>query len=63
MNEHELDTVYTQLCRTMTTVGESDSLLFLARFAMLAIDRIGDAAAAQQLIEQAAEGLPETVRS
>ncbi|HRO61258.1 MAG TPA: hypothetical protein PK177_19190 [Burkholderiaceae bacterium] len=63
MNERELDAVYTHLCKTMTRVGESDAQLFLARFAMLAIDRIGDAAVSQQLIDQAGKGLPEAVRS
>ena len=63
MNERELDTVYTHLCKTMTSIGEADAQLFLARFAMLAIDRIGDAAVAQHLIDQAGKGLPEALRN
>lgn len=57
MTASELDTVYTGLCRTMTRLGESNAPLFLARFALLAIDRIGDAQVAQQLIAAAAEGM------
>lgn len=57
MTDTELDTVYTQLCKTMTAVGEDDAPLFLARFALLAINRIGDPATALQLVEQASEGM------
>jgi len=37
MIESELDSVYTQLCKTMTNIGETQSSLFLARFALLAV--------------------------
>ena len=57
MTDTELDAVYTRLCKTMTQVGEPAAPLFLARFALLAIDRIGDAEAAQRLIDAAAEDL------
>ena len=57
MTDTELDAVYTRLCKTMTQVGEPGAPLFLARFALLAIDRIGDAEAAQHLIDAAAEDL------
>lgn len=57
MTDSELDAVYTRLCKTMTQLGEDKAPLFLARFAMLAIDRLGDAAVAQQLIDAAAEDL------
>jgi hypothetical protein len=57
MTAAELDTVYTRLCQTMTQLGESNASLFLARFALLAIDRIGDADAAQQLVAAAAEDI------
>ena len=40
MTDTELDAVYTHLCKTMTQLGESQAPLFLARFALLAIDRI-----------------------
>lgn len=57
MTDSELDVVYTQLCKTMTQLGEPIAPLFLARFALLAVARIGDAAAARQLIVEAAEDL------
>ncbi len=57
MTDSELDSVYTRLCRTMTQLGEANAPLFLARFALLAIERIGDGQAAQRLIDAAAEDL------
>jgi hypothetical protein len=51
----ELDAVYTSLCKTMTRVGEPASPLFLARFALLAMERIGDIAVIEALIADAAE--------
>lgn len=57
MTDSELDAVYTRLCKTMTQLGEPNTPLFLARFALLAIDRIGDGEAAQRLIDAAAEDL------
>ena len=59
MSDSELDAVYTHLCKTMTRLGEGAAPLFLARFALLAIDRIGDAGAAQRLIDEASDGMPE----
>lgn len=53
MTDSELDIVYTQLCKTMTELGEAHAPLFLARFALLAIDRIGDADAALRLVTDA----------
>ena len=63
MNDSELDTVYTRLCKTMTEVGESNASLFLARFAMLAITRLDNTGAALQLIEQAHEGMTDDRRA
>jgi hypothetical protein len=57
MTDSELDAVYTRLCKTMTQLGEDNAQLFLARFAMLAIDRLGDSAVALQLIDAAAEDM------
>jgi hypothetical protein len=54
MTEAELDTAYTHLCRTMTGLGEARASLFLARFALLAMVRIGDPAALQRLTDSAA---------
>ena len=60
MTDTELDAVYTRLCTTMTQLGEPVAPLFLARFALLAIDCIGDADAAQRLIDAAAEDIAPT---
>lgn len=57
MTESELDNIYTQLCRTMTDLGEARAPLFLARLALLAINEIDDAVAAQRLIADASEGI------
>ena len=57
MIESELDSVYTQLCKTMTNIGETQSSLFLARFALLAVAEIGDAATVQRLIADASEAM------
>ena len=57
MTDSELDTVYTQLCKTMTELGEAHAPLFLARFALLAIDRIGDADAVMHHVADAREGM------
>jgi hypothetical protein len=59
MTDSELDIVYTRLCKTMTELGEVHSPLFLARFALLAIDRIGDPDTALQLVDDARDGLAE----
>jgi hypothetical protein len=58
MTDTQLDAVYTQLCMTMTQLGEANAPLFLARFALLAVERIDDAPAALRLIEAAADALP-----
>ena len=60
ITDSERDTVYTNLCHTMTRIGETQAPLFLARFALLAIEAIGDAAVAERLIAEAGGGLPET---
>jgi hypothetical protein len=57
MTPAELDTVYTHLCQTMTTIGKPQSDLFLARLALLALDRLGDSQTAQQLIDAAAQDM------
>ena len=57
MNDLELDAAYTSLCKTMAGLGEPNAPLFLARFALLAIERIGDAEAVRRLIDAAAEDL------
>ncbi|MDR6382231.1 hypothetical protein [Paraburkholderia caribensis] len=57
MTDAELDTVYTRLCRTMTQVGEANAPMFLARFALLGIERIDDADVSLKLIEAAGDGI------
>lgn len=57
MTDAERDILYTDLCRTMTRIGETDASLFLARFALLAI---GDATTVARLIADAGDGLPDT---
>jgi len=54
MTEAELDAAYTHLCKTMTELGEARAPLFLARFALLAMVRIGDVAVVQGLTAAAA---------
>lgn len=56
MTDAELDTVYTRLCKTMTQVGEANAPMFLARFALLAIEKIGDADVSLKLIDAASDG-------
>ena len=56
MNDSELDAVYTRLCKTMTELGADRSPLFLARFALLAIVELNDAALATRLVDAAAAG-------
>ena len=58
MTDSELDVVYTELCLTMTRLGQANATLYLARFALLAMTRIGDAAAVKELLEAAAQDLP-----
>jgi hypothetical protein len=57
MTDSELDAVYMQLCKTMTDLGEANAPLFLARFALLAVERIGNAQAALSLIDAAREDM------
>ncbi len=54
MTEAELDIAYTHLCKTMTELGEVRAPLFLARFALLAMVRLGDAAVVQEMTDAAA---------
>jgi hypothetical protein len=57
LSEADLDTSYTELCHTMTSLGEAQAQLFLARFALLALSRLDKATQAQALIDAAAQGL------
>jgi hypothetical protein len=57
MTDAELDVVYTRLCKTMTQLGEASAPLFLARFALLAIQKIDDADASLRLIDAAGDDI------
>jgi hypothetical protein len=57
MTDSELDAVYTRLCTTLTQLGEPLAALYLARFALLAMTRLGDPVLVNQLIDAAAAGL------
>lgn len=57
LTPERLDQLYSQLCATMTQLGEAQAPLYLARFALLAIVRIGDDAVIRQMLADAAEGL------
>jgi hypothetical protein len=57
MTDPDLDAAYTQLCRTLTTAGQAQAPLVLARFALLAMTHINDRAAIERMIADAAEGL------
>lgn len=57
MNDSELDAVYTRLCRTMTELGADRAPLFLARFALLAIEQLGDPVAVMRIVDDAAAGI------
>lgn len=59
MTDAELDVVYTRLCKTMTQLGEAHAPLFLARFALLAIEQVDDPAVSLSLIDAASEGMKE----
>ena len=62
MTDSELDAVYTHLCKTMTELGEANGPLFLARFALLAIERIGNAQACLGLVDAAGENVAASVQ-
>lgn len=57
MNERELDAAYTLLARTLSDLGEAQTPLMLARLAVLALARAPDAASAERLVRDAADGL------
>ncbi len=57
MTDAELDAAYSLLCRTMTDLGEPNTPLFLARFALLAITEIGDPTTIARMIDDAARDI------
>jgi hypothetical protein len=59
LSELELDSVYTQFCKTMTAIGEDRARLFLARFALLSMCAISEAGLIERLINDAAADFPD----
>ena len=53
MTDSDLDVVYTTLCKTLTTEGEAQAPLYLARLALLCMTELNDAQRALSLIEAA----------
>ena len=60
LSDSDLDAVYTDFCKTMTLVGEANSQQFLARFALLAMTRIGNREVISDLIAAAADDVATT---
>jgi hypothetical protein len=50
MSEEELDVLYTQTCRALTSAGPERSELFLARLALLLMNEVGDFGRVQSAI-------------
>lgn len=55
LSDSDLDAVYTDFCKTMTLVGGANSQQFLARFALLAMTRIGNREVISDLIAAASD--------
>jgi hypothetical protein len=65
MSEEDLDVLYTQTCRALTSVGPERSELFLARLALLLMHEVGDFERVQAAIAAAGATLdtPSVARS
>jgi hypothetical protein len=53
MTDHDLDLVYTTLCKTLTKEGEAQAPLYLARFALLCMTELDNPQRALALIDAA----------
>ena len=53
MTDSDLDLVYTTLCKTLTTEGETQAPLYLARLALLCLTGLDDSQRALSLIDAA----------
>ncbi|MFM0598455.1 MULTISPECIES: hypothetical protein [Paraburkholderia] len=53
MTDSDLDLVYTTLCKTLTTEGEAQASLYLARLTLLCMTELDDPQRALALIEAA----------
>ena len=60
MTDSELDDVYTALCEALSATGEAGAMALLARFALLAMVEIDDAARIRPVIEAAAGRPPQS---
>ncbi len=60
LSDSDLDAVYTDFCKTMTRLGEASAQQFLARFALLAMTRIGNREIVSNLIAAAAADVTTT---
>jgi hypothetical protein len=57
MSEEELDVLYTQTCRALTSVGPEHSELFFARLTLLLMHEVGDFERVRAAIAAASETL------
>ena len=55
MTESELDSIYGELCRALSEVGQAGAPLLLARFALLAIGEIDSSERVRALLMGARE--------
>jgi hypothetical protein len=53
ISESELDSLYGELCRAITEVGEARAPLLLARFSLLAMGEIADAERVRYILTSA----------
>lgn len=57
LSADDLDAVYSDFCHTMSRLGQAQAPLFMARFALLAMVALGDRAALQRMVQEAAADL------
>lgn len=57
MTASDLDNLYTAMCRRLTNLGVEQTPLYLARFALLAMEHIDNPSVIANLIESAGSGL------
>lgn len=57
MTEEDLDELYTQTCRAMTSAGANKSELFLARLVLLLMREIDEPQRIRRALAAAGEGL------
>lgn len=62
MKTEDLDLAYTEFCQAMTRIGKEQAELFLARFALLSIVRVGELDKVRTLIADASAIVVPTVQ-